>query len=160
MKSTQDILSWADDGIAKNGWVAISVFEDPEADEPPFTYSVGFTENLKCPEVVLVGFDPETSHSMIGALYDAIQNKRITLDFKAADLPQVIQKFDVRAQPVPDDISTRIGKVLSARGINPIRMLHIMLPDIAGKLPGDPDCVEYFASGQDIGQLRDRDRDA
>lgn len=159
MTSTQDILTWADDCIAKKGWAAISVFEDPETGEPPFTYSVGFSETLDCPEVVLVGFHPETAQSVIGAFHDAVSEGRIKLDFAAADHSQVIQDFDVRVQPVADDIADRIGRVLAARGIDPIRMLHAMLPDMAGKLPGDPECDPHFATGQDIGQLRDRSQD-
>lgn len=59
--------------IEKHGWFCTSVF-DPDGKQQPFSYSVGFTQTLKCPEFIVFGLDVKLMHSMLWNVFRAIRD--------------------------------------------------------------------------------------
>lgn len=160
MTSRHDILEQTEANIQSHGWSAISVFADNETGEPPFTYSAGFGDTLGCPEILVIGLDPRDAHSIIGAMFDAIKDSRVTMGDRAADYPDVIETFNVRVTPVPEDIAKKLARVSNSRQPTPVKLMHLKIPDANGILPGDAGCDERYASRQDIGQFRNREKDS
>lgn len=154
-----DLAAWIDTCIAQTGWAALAVFADDEGGTPAFTYSIGFQETLGTPEVLLVGFDSRTSHTVLAAIYDAVSNDRITLAYRKADLSDVIQDFDIRTVPVNADIAANTALAAHARSGDPVPLLQVLLPDPSGHLPGDENCDPDFIAAQSIHAFRNKARD-
>ena len=54
--------------IDEDGWHSTSVV-DPHGNEPTFSYSVGFTRTLACPEFIVIGLEPKLMHSMLSETF-------------------------------------------------------------------------------------------
>jgi hypothetical protein len=60
--------------IEKDGWFGLSV--SAGTDTPSFTYSIGFTETLKCPEFIVFGLDFDLMHSMLWQVFEQVRDGR------------------------------------------------------------------------------------
>jgi hypothetical protein len=58
--------------IDEDGWHSTSVV-DPHGNEPTFSYSVGFTRTLACPEFIVIGLGPKLMHSMLWETFRQIR---------------------------------------------------------------------------------------
>lgn len=58
--------------IDEHGWFGMSVF-DPDGELEPFTYSIGFTETLNSPEVIVFGLPRALMHDMIWQIFRKIE---------------------------------------------------------------------------------------
>ena len=58
--------------VEEHGWFCSHVF-DPDKEEPDFSYSVGFTETLNCPEFIVFGLPHELMHSMLWSIFRDIK---------------------------------------------------------------------------------------
>lgn len=73
-KFEQKILA----NIDKSGWHANSILADGDA--PGFTYSVGFTKTLGCPEFIVFGLPSSLSFQMLSRIYEQIGTNGIPAD--------------------------------------------------------------------------------
>ncbi len=64
--------------IRKHGWTGTYI---PESDgDPPFSYSTGFWETAKSPEVIMFGFDPAASNRVLHEAYRQLLNGELKLE--------------------------------------------------------------------------------
>jgi len=66
-----DVMEKVEDDIKKHGWHVLSVFSK---DAPSFSYSIGFTETLDHPEIIMSGLDTSLMHSLINDIGQLIKN--------------------------------------------------------------------------------------
>lgn len=137
--------------IDEYGWTVVSVFADPEAGHPPFTYSIGFTETFDAPEVVLLGIPPETAQSIIAGMAHGLRNREIRIPDKETRMSHVIRNFDVQIRIIPEDLAGNIARCARARYTPaPVRLRQVVLPDPRGLFPGEEGCDPVYGSMQDI----------
>ncbi len=78
------------DAIAEHGWFCVNVLEDDAG--PGFAYSVGLSETLGTPELIVFGLKPEMMHAMLWAAFRQLRDGR---EVKDSDrLPDLIEGFD------------------------------------------------------------------
>jgi hypothetical protein len=65
--------------IEEHGWFCPSIF-DPDGQRPKFSYSVGFTKTLSCPEFIVFGLDTKLMHSMLWEVFRQIRAGRLPED--------------------------------------------------------------------------------
>lgn len=65
--------------VEEHGWFCTSVF-DPDGKDVSFSYSVGFTETLNCPEFIVFGLDAKLMHSMLWNVFRQIKAGRTPED--------------------------------------------------------------------------------
>jgi hypothetical protein len=61
--------------IRKHGWTATYVGESEG--EPPFSYSIGFWETAKAPEVIMFGFDQSATNAILHEVYRQLLSGRL-----------------------------------------------------------------------------------
>jgi hypothetical protein len=57
--------------IEEHGWFCTTVF-DPNGEQPSFSYSVGFTKTLNCPEFIVFGLPTKLMPSMLWNVFRQI----------------------------------------------------------------------------------------
>ena len=82
--------------IDKFGFHALHIFA--EGDEPAFTFSIGFTETLNSPEVVIFGLKRELMHDMLWEIFRQIQAGKALADGERWS--GLIEGFDCVSRPV------------------------------------------------------------
>ncbi|MDC7694430.1 DUF4262 domain-containing protein [Asticcacaulis sp. DXS10W] len=65
--------------VNEHGWFCVSVF-DPEDESATFSYSVGFTETLGCPEFIIFGLNSGLMHSMLWEVFRQIRGGKMPAD--------------------------------------------------------------------------------
>ena len=71
----QEIL----DAVAEHGWFCTAV-HDPDGREPDWAYSVGFTETLRQPEVIVFGLPVGTAHAILWDVFRTLQAGKVAED--------------------------------------------------------------------------------
>lgn len=82
--------------IAEHGFQALHIH--PEGDEPAYTFSIGFTETLSAPEVVIFGLRRELMHNMFWETFRQLQAGKVMADGQLCS--DLIEGFDCIARPV------------------------------------------------------------
>ena len=67
------------DKIDEHGWMATHVF-DPEAEDPGFTYSIGFPKTLDVPDFIIFGLPQELMHNMLWEIFHQIKKGKSVED--------------------------------------------------------------------------------
>ena len=132
--STEQIQS----DIAEFGWHFIHVF-DPDEDLQDFSYSVGFEQTFKHPEVMIFGLPRESSHAIISEIAEDIKNG---ITFKTDErLKNVIGgDFEVMFKPVAQaGFDSHLGAAQGFYNV-PFRALVMFWPDKDNRLPFDAGC--------------------
>ena len=133
--------------ITKFGCSVIHVQEEGEL--PPFTYSVGITEQTGEPEVVVIGLKRELAHFVVNEY-----NRRVRAGerFAAGQLYSgFIEGFDVLAEEVPlEAYDEYFGQNLKLYGGASFRVLQLIYPTTTGIWPWSHEASEYFRTRQPV----------
>nr|WP_248280125.1 DUF4262 domain-containing protein [Pseudoalteromonas arctica] len=70
MVGNSKVLDKLESDIEKYGWHVLSVFGD---DLPNFAYSIGFTETLNHPEIVISGLNTDLMHELLNDIGNLIK---------------------------------------------------------------------------------------
>lgn len=104
--------------------------------EPAFTYTIGLYQNYRHPEICLVGFRPELSHTLLNLLGEAIKNGSTFRE--GPPYAEVIQNYPVYFLTLNTSQvkSTLVRAWVFYEGDTP-PALQLFLPDKNGKFPWD-----------------------
>lgn len=140
-KLEQDIV----DKVRRFGCMVMHVF-DAKGEEPSFSYSIGFPENTKQPDVVIFGLRKELMHSMINEIFRQIREEELQLNDQLV-ISGLLEGFDCVAKEVSDDsiIRDHLGsaiwyeRTLNNREV--VRCFQIVWPGAyQGLFPWDEGC--------------------
>ncbi len=130
--------------IKKHGWFCMSVY-DPDGAQPPFVYSVGFTETLSCPEFIIVGLDPNTMHAILWETFRTIKDGKRPADGQT--WPELLENYNCVCRAVhaanvtPEHFASAIWFWSHPRNKDkPMQAFQIVWPDRHGLFPWDADC--------------------
>lgn len=135
-----------DDIIARNGWAVQSVGIGEMS--PPFSYSIGMTEALGCPEFLIIGVGYETGMAVINGLGASLKSKeKIPLD-DWAKIDKVIQGFPVVFRDIPWQVRDGWTAFLDRKYPEKRDVRQIVLPDATGKFPWEDGADPVFSEHQ------------
>jgi len=145
--SKSDINETTRQHISRFGCSVINVAE--EGDLPPFTYSVGITEQTGEPEAVVIGLKRELAHFVINQY-----NMRVRAGerFVAGQYYSgFIGGFDVMADDVPvEAYEEYFGQNLNWYGGPNFRVLQLVYPTTSGVWPWSDEATASFRNRQPI----------
>lgn len=90
--SDQELLN----DIEEHGFQALHIFAERE--EPAFTFSIGFTESLRSPEVIIFGLNRELMHNMLWEVFRQLKAGKAMAD--GVCWSHLIDGFDCISRPV------------------------------------------------------------
>ena len=139
--------------VESHGWFGTHVF-DPEGNDPGFSYSVGFTKTLNCPEFIVFGLSNELMHSMLWSIFEDVEKGSVPHDGKVwSDL---VKGFDCVIRKVHAD-NIRMNYLNSAKWFwnthlkndQPLEAYQIVWPGaVTGHFPWDDDCPQEIIDMQ------------
>ena len=133
--------------ITKFGCGVIHVQE--EGALPPFTYSVGITEQTGEPEVVVIGLKQELAHFVVNEY-----NRRVRAGERLVPgqlYSGFIEGFEVLAEEVPlEAYDEYFGQNLNLYGGSNFRVLQLIYPTTTGVWPWSEQASEYFRNRQPV----------
>jgi hypothetical protein len=133
--------------ITEFGCSVIHVAEEGEL--PPFTYSVGISEQTGEPEVVVIGLKRELAHFMVNEY-----NKRVRAGEKfivGKLYSGFIEGFNVLAEEVPTvSYDEYFGQNLKLYGGPHFRVLQLIYPTTTGVWPWSNEASENFRNRQPV----------
>ena len=139
--------------VEEHGWFGTHVF-DPKGDAPGFTYSIGFTKTLNCPEFIIFGLNNELMHSMLWNIFRDIEGGVTPHDGRVWS--NLLEGFDCVIKSVhPDNI--RMNYLNSAKWFwdthlgnsEPLEAYQVVWPGaVSGEFPWDDDCDPYIIEKQ------------
>lgn len=83
------------DNVEEHGWFCVSVFGGPG---PDFSYSVGFWQTLRAPEMIIFGQPLKLMHSMLWSAFRQIKAGKTVADGERWS--NLIEGFDCISRPV------------------------------------------------------------
>lgn len=142
---------WAevDANIDRVGWHATGVFPTEDDHGAPFVYTVGLMEQGH-PELVVIGLDPRTGHSMLNAVICETFGRPSVRDgepmihsashFVLGRMGGVIEGLDVwllecTAPATWTEYLTMARRRAEAKSVEARRALQIVFPDAGGRFP-------------------------
>lgn len=129
-----------DRSIVEHGWHAIAVDDH----EPPFLYTIGLITQWNHPELIILGLDRRTAHSVIAAVVENIRRgTRVAIDMDADSRLTVLDNLTVAIRPVhASQHELFLGYALAhaRRHATPLRAVQVLWPDKADRFPMDVDC--------------------
>ena len=137
--------------VETDGCFVVSVF-DPDGEEPPFSYSVGFTKSLRQPEVILYGLPSKTAHILINDLYALCVSGLRLADWAVLD--HLVKDYRCIARSVDESWITQrmfasalwYHRSQMDRGLQDI--VQIVWPDAAGVFPWEEGCADWVIADQ------------
>lgn len=135
----------------RKGWAMTMVGEGDDG-TLPYAYTCGRTRHGKN-ELVVVGFDPESSNQVLRAFINAEETGAVELRSGLAHVPESphgawLVDVDEDVSRYPLSIAHLIADVQTGR--NSIHAVQIVAPDLEGKFPWQMDCDPVFGIGQPI----------
>ncbi len=122
--------------IAEHGRSVLSIF-----DTPPFTYSIG-NATVGLPELLVFGLAPSDARDLINIWSDRMIEHRPLTDGELVDIGGKFPAMAVAcADHVRAEYTIQAGQYLE-REDYPV--MQMVLPDPAGRFPGDPLCEAPF----------------
>lgn len=109
---------------------------------PSFAYTEGLSERAGHPELATVGVAPKVASWLLGGLAEEViaGERRLTAGETVAGM--LDGGYDLRTIEAPAALVAQLPKA-PRNGV-----LQILLPDVGGRFPGDPDVDPEFAKGQ------------
>ncbi|MBO9580943.1 MAG: DUF4262 domain-containing protein [Sphingobium sp.] len=141
------------ENIQTSGFQITGVF-DPEGANSPFCYSIGFTESIRQPEVIVVGLDGNLMGSMIRETFRQCRDEGLELaDWAVADelldgFPCVLRKVHP-SWIVPDYFNSAMWFHRRYFGQELVAAMQIVWPCPQTALfPWDEDCPDDVVEAQ------------
>jgi Domain of unknown function (DUF4262) len=140
------------DCVESDGCFVTGVF-DPEANEPNFSYSVGFPKSLGQGEVIVFGLSHSLMHKMINLLWESCNGGAKLVE--GARFSGVLEGFEVVARSVareriiPDFFNSAMWFHRRTFGTELSEAYQIVWPGAQqGLFPWDEGCTDYVISQQ------------
>lgn len=136
--------------VAKHGWQCLHIPSDAEG--PGFSFSVGFWETLRAPEVIVFGLDRSLMHNMLWEMFHQIRGGNNLAD--GVHWTNLIEGHDCISRPVHDSqISEYLGMAIwylrYKTGRTDITAYQLFWPGKQdGLFPWDTGCNEAVREGQ------------
>lgn len=129
--SSSDVLDKVEKDIDEHGWHVLSVFGKGVT---RFSYSIGFTETLDHPEVLMSGLDTDLMHNLINDIGNLIKQGH---NFSANDLSdKVLKGFPVKFIAVTSENKEEYLRAACSRyGEDDFVALQCLWPDKNGVFP-------------------------
>ncbi|MGY4516303.1 DUF4262 domain-containing protein [Lysobacter sp. HA18] len=134
--------------IEQHGCSVTSVF-DPDASDPPFSYSIGIAKSEGASEFIVVGLNSELGHSLINLCNSrAREGERFV-----SGVPYLgfLEGFPVQFVPVARE--HRQAMMLSAfwlHGGPDFAALQLVWPSKTGAWPWDPEATDWLKENQPV----------
>jgi hypothetical protein len=114
--------------IKAHGWHVLSVFGK---DLPNFSYTIGFTETLNHPEIVISGLESKLAHLLLNDIGNLIINGHA---FKNGDFSdQILKNYPVKFETVRNEnISEYFAAANNHYGAGKFKALQCIWPDRDG----------------------------
>ncbi len=131
------------DSIRRHGRFLQGVFATKDDPGPAFTYTIGNWENHQLPELLVIGTSRGTYLNELSKMMIARGRKfRDGEIFRGKDIDEraindLVQIKIIDADPIVEEYFT------CGAGTAPVQ--QVILSDLEGRLPGDPECDEKFA---------------
>jgi hypothetical protein len=125
--------------IRKHGWLCQHVSPMPwQHDEFPFSYSIGFYETYKQPEIVIIGYQGEVAYNFLHGCLQLIQNGEILCAGKRFD-NDVSNGYQVEFKEIRKDLyEEHLGLAVRYYGHTNFPALVLFWPDKDNRLPWEP----------------------
>lgn len=135
--------------IATHGWHVTGVLPDQRDGTPSFAYSVGMTETLRHPELVIIGVEYQLAQRLINDVGVLIRGGMAFGDWDSSD--QVIKGYPITFREIPQAQAREWARGASERYRNRggFKLLQVFLPDAEGRFPWDEGADGNWAKGQD-----------
>ncbi len=134
MKNTS-VLEKVGDDIEEHGWHVLSVFGKGV---PNFSYTVGFTETLNHPEIIMSGLDSKLAHFLLNDIGNLIRGGKSFNDGDLSD--QVLKNYSVKFQSVSEDNILEYFRAANAYyGERKFKALQCVWPNSQGKFQQSSD---------------------
>jgi hypothetical protein len=145
-QAMKSILDNHKNNIKTHGFSTQYVLADENS--PGFGYTIGLSGNPKHPEIVLVGFDPGLTNTLLN---DAAA--RVIAGDAFANLQRdsrIIKNYDVEFRVVQVIYSRKAPLNLACRlmNVDEVPCMQLFLPDAAGKFPWDAGCDPTYKNRQ------------
>ncbi len=125
--------------IVKYGWQFQFVF-DSEGDKPDFSYSIGFEETYKHPEVMIFGLKRETMHSILSDIAnDLSKGRKFLADIRTNDV--LSGEFEVMFKLVKNEFLPEYTGIASQYYNKQFRAMVMFWPDKSNVLPTEEGCT-------------------
>ena len=124
--------------INKYGWHCLYVF-DPDGEKVEFTYSIGFEETFKHPEIMIFGLKKETAHGILDDIANDLNNGiKYELDKRLSNV--IGGDFEVMFKEVNENaFSEYLGSAVDYYQ-KPFKAWVLFWPDKSNLLPFDNNC--------------------
>jgi hypothetical protein len=134
--------------IDKHGFAVQAVASDPPI---LYTMGLGFASTPIHPEIVLVGFGPQTGSWMISMIAEAIRQRGIRFD-RPCLYDGLLEGYDVAFRPVTAAVvDAHLGHLALHSDAPFDSAVQLILPDKAGKFPWHPGCDPSISKRQTRG---------
>lgn len=147
-----DVETWIKDMMASHGYAQLSV-HDPESGLPGYAFTIGLTQSRQTPELFCMGVAPDIAAQLFAHCVAAHDRGSCDLTAKDGELKNVIEGFVLGLRRLPSAV-TRLVNAARPDSFNDIKTLaQVLLPDNAGRFPGQPGCDAHIAAAQDADWL-------
>jgi hypothetical protein len=142
------ILARLEAAITKQGWAVMNVH--PSAEQPGFTYSIGFEQSFDQPEVVFIGVPPDASTQFIRDIAGLLKAGKLQLPVHGGRVSGLMEGMDLLARPLPAKVAQNLAHVAFERAKpHGVELLQLCYPDPEGRLPGDEGFSKQYEDFQD-----------
>ena len=137
-----DVMEKVEDDIKKHGWHVLSVFSQ---DAPSFSYSIGFTETLDHPEIIISGLDTSLMHSLINDIGQLIKNGQRFTNNQLSE--EVIKGYPVKFSKISElNKKDYLRAAVSIYSIEKFDALQCIWPDKEGKFQEESNTAQEVLS--------------
>lgn len=134
------------DVIERVGWAAVGVFAASH-DDASFSYTIGLTETLQHPELIIYGVHYQQAHSILACAIDLIKEKELLLT-PGEKYQGIVSKYPILIRDVADPASRPLNMATRYYG-HPVMAVQLVWPDESGLFPGDEGCEETVVTRQE-----------
>ena len=138
--------------VQNYGWTSVGVTEDRNGGS--MSYTIGFSDSVASPEVVICGLNDESVNSILWDAFRHIKDGRMTLAENAPWPGVVTQDACVWRRVHPTNLVPEVFgsgfwyyETRSARS-RPLDMFQLVFPDREGRLPWEEGCDLEFLKSQ------------
>lgn len=125
------------DNIREYGWHCLHVFPTQEA-HGKFSYSIGFAESFRAPEILVFGLEQEKAHALLNECAHLLRGGH-TICPNVEDPDVLAGGYKVVFKPVrPDCFGEYLGTALRYYQDKPFSALVMFLPDRHHRFPWQP----------------------
>lgn len=124
--------------IQKYGWQFQYVF-DADGEKEEFSYSIGFEESFGHPEIMILGLNRDTMHSILSDIASDIRGgQKFKEGVRTSNV--LSGEFDVLFKSVREDLLPEYAGIATRYYQGPFRLLVMFWPDKSNVLPTEAGC--------------------